>query len=99
MFNLIYECETCLLQYRILYFIGKPADLYDRNNPDWTPTQNMGHKKIKCRRPCREKKKGRRPCREKKKVGGCKCLLLEISQEVSNEGNKPLPALGTFLFW
>ncbi|PFX32996.1 hypothetical protein AWC38_SpisGene2096 [Stylophora pistillata] len=27
--------------------IGKPSDLYDKNNVDWAPTVNMGHSNIK----------------------------------------------------
>jgi hypothetical protein len=81
-------------------FIGKPADLYDRNNPDLAPTQNMCHKKIKCNADTvvsRAKSAGDRA--EKRKRCEAASALLEISQEVSNDGNKPLPALGTFLFW
>lgn len=25
---------------------GRPAKLYDKSNPDWAPTQNMGHNKL-----------------------------------------------------
>ena len=28
-------------------FLGSPSELYDKTNPDWAPTQNMGHGKIK----------------------------------------------------
>lgn len=27
--------------------LGSPSALYDKTNPDWAPTQNMGHDKIK----------------------------------------------------
>ena len=27
-------------------FIGSPSSLYEKTNPDWAPTQNMGHAKI-----------------------------------------------------
>ena len=27
--------------------LGSPSPLYDKTNPDWAPTQNMGHDKIK----------------------------------------------------
>ena len=27
--------------------LGSPSTLYDKTNPDWAPTQNMGHDKIK----------------------------------------------------
>ena len=30
-----------------LSFLGSPSELYDKTNPDWAPTQNMGHGKIK----------------------------------------------------
>ena len=30
-------------------FPGKPASLYNQNDPDWAPTQKMGHNKIKMR--------------------------------------------------
>ena len=29
------------------FISGKPADLYDHLNPDWLPTLNLGHSKIK----------------------------------------------------
>ena len=45
-------CENALNQARICsnHFIsGKPASLYDDLNPDWLPTQNLGHSKCKKR--------------------------------------------------
>lgn len=42
-------CESALNQARICsrHFIsGKPASLYDDLNPDWLPTQNLGHSKC-----------------------------------------------------
>lgn len=27
--------------------LGKPSSNYDKNNPDWAPTLNMGHSKIR----------------------------------------------------
>ena len=27
--------------------LGSPSALFDKTNPDWPPTQNMGHDKIK----------------------------------------------------
>ena len=27
-------------------FIGLPSALYDKTNPDWAPTKNMGHEKL-----------------------------------------------------
>ena len=63
--------------------------MYDRNNPDWAPTQNMGHKKIKCQtdadvsRAVRAKERA-----EKRKRSEAANVLLEISQELSNKGKK-----------
>ena len=65
-------------------FIGQPAGLYDRNNPDWAPAQNMGHKKIKCQtnadvsRAVRAKERA-----EKRKRSEAANVLLQISQELS----------------
>lgn len=28
-----------------VFLSGEPAKLYDKSNPDWAPTQNMGHTK------------------------------------------------------
>ena len=28
---------------KVIYFIGKPALLYDTANPDWVPSQNLGY--------------------------------------------------------
>ena len=42
-------CENALNQARACsrHFIsGKPASLYDELNPDWLPTQNLGHTKC-----------------------------------------------------
>lgn len=46
-----------------MLFIGSPSALYDKTNPDWAPTQNMGHEKIKnikiaCERNERAKVRG-----------------------------------------
>ena len=26
-----------------LYFLGKPSSIYDKDNPDWTPSQKLGY--------------------------------------------------------
>lgn len=40
--------EYCsILKYFVIHLItGKPAKLYDKANPDWAPTQKMGHEKL-----------------------------------------------------
>lgn len=43
--------------------LGSPSALCDKTNPDWAPTQNMGHHKIKnskiaCDRNARAKERG-----------------------------------------
>ena len=32
----------------LLHLIGKNPDLYDKTNPDWIPTVNMGHQYVDC---------------------------------------------------
>ena len=29
----------------VFFLSGEPAKLYDKSNPDWAPTQDMGHTK------------------------------------------------------
>ncbi|CAH3143673.1 unnamed protein product [Pocillopora meandrina] len=26
-----------------LYFLGKPSSIYDKDNPDWAPSQKLGY--------------------------------------------------------
>ena len=44
----IYDKTT---QIKHVTFLGQPSKLYDQNNPDWAPTQRMGHNKVKVTTP------------------------------------------------
>ena len=61
--------------------------MQDKNNPDWAPTQKMGHEKIKCNPetvvPRAERVKVRA---EKRKKCDAAAALLKISQGPSNKG-------------
>lgn len=45
--SMFVRITTCECNYLPLWlFIGSPSALYDKTNPDWAPTKNMGHTKI-----------------------------------------------------
>jgi len=46
---------------------GKPASLYDVENPDWAPTVNMGHNKIKVSQTPASKNRAERASRRSNK--------------------------------
>ncbi|KAK3892805.1 hypothetical protein Pcinc_003393 [Petrolisthes cinctipes] len=39
----------CYLHYKTV-FTGAPSNLYDETNPDWAPSQQLGHTKLKTAR-------------------------------------------------
>ena len=49
----------------VCFVTGSPSSLYDNTNPDWAPSQNIGHDKIKntnlaCERDARAKERSRK---------------------------------------
>lgn len=66
----------------LLLFIGSPSDLYDKTNPDWAPTQNMGHDKLKNTKVATE-----RSARAKER--GVKRKIAEATQAFEEPGEEP----------
>ena len=56
---------------------GRPADLFDELNPDWLPTQNLGHSKTRTITASRENRYQRtraKAARRRDKTTGCEVV-------------------------
>lgn len=73
-----------------MYFPGKPSSLYDHTNPDWAPTLNLGHGKVKQSASTSDSNRHKRSLvrREKKKSMDAATTILQpqhASEEVNDD--------------
>ena len=63
---------------------GKPADLFDELNPDWLPTENLGHSKVNRKRVVMGEERYQR---KKARVDAVHSQMLELSNSTSADAN------------
>ena len=78
--------------------VGCPASLYDVDDPDWAPTQHMGHNKVKSFQPKRTLRDERAVQRENKRrhIEAAKTLI-QLSEELASQAGKNALSRGRFI--
>ena len=78
--------------------VGCPASLYDVDNPDWAPTQHMGHSKVKSFQPKRTLRDERAVQRENKRrhIEAAKTLI-QLNEELASQAGKNALSRGKFI--
>ena len=73
----------------VLSFSGKPSSIYDKDSPDWAPSQNLGHSYQKVSASSEERHKRTQERCEKRKSSESAMALLELSKE-TKEAEEPI---------
>ena len=68
-----------------LYFLGKPSSIYDKDNPDWAPSQKLGSDCIKVKESSQERYNRARERVEKRRKSEGAIALMELSKATMEE--------------
>ena len=68
-----------------LYFLGKPSSIYDKDNPDWAPSQKLGYDCNKVKESSQEKYNRAQERVEKRQKSEGAIALLELSKATMEE--------------
>ena len=80
--NDIVNCVIILFSFLCL---GKPSQLFEKDDPDWAPTKKMGHKKTNCHTRISKlspQKKGKKSTTEEKS-GCCRSTCHTAEKQIS----------------
>ncbi|XP_078382409.1 uncharacterized protein LOC144665109, partial [Oculina patagonica] len=67
------------------FITGKPSSIYDKNNPDWAPSQNLGHDYQKVTPESQERYNRTQERNEKRRRSESAFALLELSKPSTTE--------------
>ena len=65
--------------------MGKPSSIFDKNNPDWAPSQNLGHDYQKVTATSQERYNRTQERNEKRRRSGSAFAFLELSKPSTTE--------------
>ena len=68
-----------------LYFLGKPSSIYDKDNPDWAPSQKLGYDCNKVTESSQERYNRAQERVEKRRRSEGAIALLELSKATMEE--------------
>ena len=68
-----------------LYFLGKPLSIYDKNNPDWAPSQKLGYDCNKVKESSQDRYNRAQERIEKRRRGEGAIALIERSKATMEE--------------
>ena len=68
-----------------LYFLGKPSSIYDKDNPDWAPSQKLGYDCNKVKESSQERYNRAQERVEKRRRSEGAIALLELSKATMEE--------------
>ena len=73
--------QTCLL----FIFLSKPSSIYDKDNPDWAPSQKLGYDCNKVKESSQERYNRAQERVEKRRRSEGAIALLELSKATMEE--------------
>ncbi|CAH3164799.1 unnamed protein product, partial [Pocillopora meandrina] len=68
-----------------LYFLGKPSSIYDKDNPDWAPSQKLGYDCNKVKESSQERYNRAQERVEKRRRSEGAIALMELSKAAMEE--------------
>ena len=68
-----------------LYFLGKPSSIYDKDNPDWAPSQKLGYDCNKVKESSQERYNQAQERVEKRRRSEGAIALMELSKAAMEE--------------
>ena len=68
-----------------LYFLGKPSSIYDKDNPDWAPSQKLGYDCNKVKESSQERYNRAQERVEKRRRSEGAIALMELSKTAMEE--------------
>ena len=68
-----------------LYFLGKPSSIYDKDNPDWAPSQKLGYDCNKVKESSQERYNRAQERVEKRRRSEGAIALMELSRATMEE--------------
>ena len=68
-----------------LHFVGKPSSIYDKDNPDWTPSQKLGYDCSKVKKSSQDRCNQAQERVEKRRKSEGAIALMELSKATMEE--------------
>ena len=68
-----------------LYFLGKPSSIYDKDNPDWAPSQKLGYYLNKVKESSQDRHNRAQERVEKRRRSDGAIALMELSKATMEE--------------
>ena len=74
----------------MLYFVGKPSSIYDKENPDWAPTQKLSYDFQRVTASTQERYNRSQERNEKRRRSEGAIALMELSKQVQATTEEPM---------